>query len=368
MNNVQKSTLKIPKKKIDDNVIVSNIFRIKKDKDKIELPEKPDNNQSPSQNKQINNWNIKSFMPRKTNNQLDDLQQLLKQSEKYKQTMQFLETHPNKRFTDTMFKADYNSLIGFPQNQRQFGARARGYIWLRPDQFSRRHVYNKVYGEIESNDIMQGELGDCYFLAAISSIAQVPERLERIFLIKKMVPQGIYVVALCINGIWEDVIIDDKFPCLRQTKGPAFSYSKGGELWVMILEKAWAKIHGGYYNINAGIIREALRDLTGASAKTFFTQDHSPQENWNILSEAFEKKFILTAGSDDLNNGSDAYISHIGICGAHAYTIMGVYSVARERGGYRLVHNTQSRSSNVERIIKLRNPWGKKEWKGDWSD
>lgn len=38
----------------------------------------------------------------------------------------------------------------------------------------------------------------------------------------------------------------------------------------MIIEKAWAKVHGGYMNIYEGLTREALRDFTGASAKTFF--------------------------------------------------------------------------------------------------
>ena len=40
----------------------------------------------------------------------------------------------------------------------------------------------------------------------------------------------------------------------------------------MIIEKAWAKVHGGYMNIAAGLTRESLRDLTGASAKTYFTE------------------------------------------------------------------------------------------------
>lgn len=67
-------------------------------------------------------------------------------------------------------------------------------------------------------------------------------------------------MALCINGIWEDVIIDDLFPCLPSFTSfkPAFNHTRSNELWVMILEKAWAKIHGGYGNIAAGLTREAL--------------------------------------------------------------------------------------------------------------
>ena len=54
-------------------------------------------------------------------------------------------------------------------------------------------------------------------------------------------------MALCLNGVWEDIILDDQFPCVR-TGGryePAFNHTKSNELWVMLIEKAWAKVHGG---------------------------------------------------------------------------------------------------------------------------
>jgi hypothetical protein len=35
----------------------------------------------------------------------------------------------------------------------------------------------------------------------------------------------------------------------------------------------------------------------------------------------------MTAGSDDLNNGSDSYIEKIGIAGSHAYSLLGVYEL-----------------------------------------
>ena len=96
--------------------------------------------------------------------------------------------------------------------------------------------------------------------------------MEWLFLWKDYNKSGVYILALCINGLWECVIIDDLFPYSYKKKGPAFNHSKTNELWVMIIEKAWAKIHGGYMNIAAGLTREALWDLTGASAKTYFTE------------------------------------------------------------------------------------------------
>ncbi len=137
------------------------------------------------------------------------------------------------------------------------------------------------------------------------------------------------MVALCINGVWQDVVLDDYFPCHQGSA--LFNRSKSGELWVMLLEKAWAKLHGGYMNIAAGLTREALRDLTGASAKTFFTKQNR-EKLWQELLIADQSKFIMTAGSDDLSNGSDAYIEKVGICGSHAYSLLEAYEVEYKSG------------------------------------
>jgi hypothetical protein len=43
-----------------------------------------------------------------------------------------------------------------------------------------------------------------------------------------------------------------------------YAKSKDSELWVMLLEKYYAKVYGGYNDIEGGRPHLALRDLTGA--------------------------------------------------------------------------------------------------------
>ena len=69
-------------------------------------------------------------------------------------------------------------------------------------------------------------------------------------------------MRLCNNGAWVEVTVDDYFPCFEHG-GPIFSKANGNELWVLLLEKAYAKLHGNYYNLRDGYVYEGMNDLTG---------------------------------------------------------------------------------------------------------
>ena len=54
------------------------------------------------------------------------------------------------------------------------------YKWLRPETIF-PDGYNVFNEGIAPNDIRQGALGDCYFLGTLSSLAENPERIKRLF-------------------------------------------------------------------------------------------------------------------------------------------------------------------------------------------
>ena len=116
--------------------------------------------------------------------------------------------------------------------------------------------YKVFDGVPKIEDINQGMIGNCYFLSALSVFTQYPNLIRRIFKTEEINEFGQYAVNLCINGEFQMVEIDDFFPCQKRKNGKFASVfsqpSNNSLLWVLILEKAWAKVNGSYDLIDGG--------------------------------------------------------------------------------------------------------------------
>jgi len=265
-----------------------------------------------------------------------------------------------QRWRDESFPPTIHSLVGDnPSRRRDW----QDLVWLRPEEFYGEN-YNLFVGKIEPNDIKQGALGDCYFLSVLSSLAEWPDRIRKIFVDKEKNPLGCYCVRMCVMGEWREIVVDDYFPCDKRTKKPVFTIGNENELWVLILEKAWAKIYGSYDNIEAGLARECLHDLTCAPTTFFLTDDKNEWDTiWKKMLKCEKKNYAMTCGAGDFfmslsrsNSFQGGYdmVNSKGLVGSHAYSLLGAYEVQSKRGKVKL--------------LKLRNPWGKTEWNGAWSD
>ena len=77
-------------------------------------------------------------------------------------------------------------------------------------------------------------------------------------------PQGAYGVKLCKDGLWRAIVVDDFFPATNHGRRLAFAEPTRDQLWVPLLEKAMAKLHGSYRAIESGGFTEGMAILTGA--------------------------------------------------------------------------------------------------------
>ena len=171
-------------------------------------------------------------------------------------------------------------------------------IWLRPEDYcdERAQFIDDGAG---SNDVKQGEIGDCWFIGALSVLATKDELLRggasqlknlgedcevdnklAFGLSKGVYPpifhfyrkKGIYVMRFFKEFKWRYVIIDDRLPCSKTNRIPVFGKCTNlHELWVPLIEKAYAKIHGCYETLISGFIDDALTDLTGLVAEKIKT-------------------------------------------------------------------------------------------------
>ena len=68
------------------------------------------------------------------------------------------------------------------------------------------------------------------------------------------------------------------------------------EIWVLILEKAWAKVYGSYQRIEAGLSGEAFNALTGCPYKFYRHSDLKEQDKlFNTILESDKLKYPMCA-------------------------------------------------------------------------
>jgi calpain-15 len=250
------------------------------------------------------------------------------------------------KYRDKAFPANSRSLCGGNQEMELL---LKDATWLSPDQFWGRD-YEIFEEKIEPDDIIQGQLGDCYFLSGASCMALKPQKIAMLFSWNKS--YGIFCVKICYMGEWKFVVVDDLFPC--KNNKPIFATGNGHELWVLILEKVWAKIFGSYASIIGGNPTECFHALTGAPTKTIFIKDMDPLVLWNKLLEGSKEKFEMACGSLFDNIMSPSLQQLTGIFDKHAYSILAAKEVFYQ--------------NQYVKLLKIRNPHGKVEWRGPWSD
>ncbi len=184
--------------------------------------------------------------------------------------------------------------------------------------------------DVDPNDVKQGRLGDCAFLAAVAAVARAkPDALKK--LIKKN-GDGTYDVTLYVHDKWFSV---DRKPKVIKKIKPTYPLDKDGnpvyaqmpdekETWVLLLEKAYAIHTGSFKELNEGVFPEdAIEALGGKDADSHKLSSLSADEIKKMIASALKEKRPITAWTGKIaEKKMEVVLKKYGtVIAQHAYSI-----------------------------------------------
>ncbi|KAJ8414537.1 hypothetical protein AAFF_G00037390 [Aldrovandia affinis] len=252
-------------------------------------------------------------------------------------------TNVENNFTDDRLFVDHT----FPTGDSE----QPDLVWRRPKEICPSAQF--IVDGATRMDVCQGILNDCWFLSAVASLSLHHSLLERVVPAGQSFGKGYtgcFTFRFWQYGEWQEVKIDDLLPT-RNGQLVYLSSSNKAEFWSPLLEKAYAKLKGGYRALNMGFPHEAMVDMTGGVAEVFSVAT-LPSDLVGFLQPLLRKGALINCAN---SQGPLEQKNKFGILFRHAYSLTGVEKVKTING-------------NIVELVRVHNPWGKVEWEGPWSD
>ncbi|XP_030637578.1 calpain-3b [Chanos chanos] len=265
----------------------------------------------------------------------------VKDAKRLKNFLELRDKYVRKKvlFQDPLFPANDSSLFysrTFPLN----------FEWKRPSEICDNPKF--IIGGANRTDICQGDLGDCWLLAAIACLTLNEKLLYRVVPPEQSFTEnyaGIFHFQFWRYGQWEDVIIDDRLPTFNNQLVFTRSGHKN-EFWSALLEKAYAKLHGSYEALKGGNTLEAMEDFTGGVTE-FYEISEAPKEMYQIMRKALERGSLMGCSIDAVVPSAQETKTATGLVRGHAYSVTAIEQGSRK----------DCKDMKVC-LVRLRDPWG----------
>uniref|UniRef100_A0A8C7Z5A0 Calpain-3 n=1 Tax=Oryzias sinensis TaxID=183150 RepID=A0A8C7Z5A0_9TELE len=247
-------------------------------------------------------------------------------------------------FEDPLFPANDSSLFYSHKPSMKIE-------WKRPTEICENPQF--IIDGANRTDICQGELGDCWLLAAIACLTLSEKLLYRVIPPEQSFTEnyaGIFHFQFWRYGEWIDIVVDDRIPTCNNLLIFTKSFREN-EFWSALLEKAYAKLHGSYEALKGGNTLDAMEDFTGGVTELFELSE-APKGLFIIMKKALERGSLMGCSIDVTSANDIEGQTEQGLVKGHAYSIIALEEVSED---------------GKIRLIRLRNPWGWVLWKGPWS-
>lgn len=249
--------------------------------------------------------------------------------------LQFIErahaTGDTAPFDDEEFGSNDRSLFRDPSLVPLYAQKegGRATSWRRPQEWTESPVLFREGPTL--GDVMQGSLPDLWLLGAMACVASHPT----LDLVGSLVVSneadfleyGIITFRFYKEGEWVEVPVDTRVPFAGEM--PLYSRSADpSEVWVPLLEKAYAKLHGSYEALAEGDLCEALTDLTGGVTTAVDLTDDAATAAidggllWKKVCRYVKWGYLLSCCMEMAGGDAEEEETEKGVLQNHAYSVI----------------------------------------------
>jgi len=218
-----------------------------------------------------------------------------------------------------------------------------------------------LYNEIYSGYALQGNLGNCYLVATLNSLAHSKTNIKHITDTIKQYKYGCFEVDLFLPlyfkkqsftyGLFKyvkytllskftfqnkKIYVDDYFPVNNNNTVTnkndnnyfdlEFCNPKGYSVWPIVIEKAFAKHFGSYWNSSGNNAYYALIALTSnLDMKIYKTRNFDNDDLFNIIKYYSDHNDIVLTSTNEIKNDFQ-----LGLLSSHLYSVEGTIKIKYE--------------------------------------
>ena len=164
-------------------------------------------------------------------------------------------------------------------------------------------------------DIQQGAVGDCWFMASMQQMA-LAGRIEDNFLNRGASNSGVYAIKFYPLGVPVHIMVDDNIPRYNSNYPKYARYGENDRTWSMLMEQAFAKLHGNYSRIAGGISSYGVSYLNGSPYEYNYPTRTTEQGYYDYVVDKLDNNGIVLAGTP-CSNGSDDTVNDQGLVNCH---------------------------------------------------
>ena len=190
-----------------------------------------------------------------------------------------------------------------------------------------------------------------HFLHGIQILTTIPGLIQNIFRTQTVNQDGYYELFIYSNGQYKILIIDDYFPIIKGTTILRFSKPVKTEIWLLLMEKAFAKVNGGYGSLFSCDVSMVVQTFTGFPIERINFYDMLDIEDFEDMIRFNKNSNVINICPNKDN------CQEIGLMPGRAYQVEDIFDIRNNKNG----------QEECLKVLKIKNLFEYSKYTGDWA-